>query len=161
MIDSFNFSCQGESHKSTEKPCQDYSRSHVTDNETGIAIVCDGHGGERYFRSQTGAELAAEVTDNAIWSFVQNVEPSLFAGKPYTAMGPNIPEKGDVKKPTNTEFIAFRQLFSNIIYRWNEKINEHAEKNPINEWEKSHVKETYIREFETQMSLSREDRTIL
>lgn len=161
MIEGINFSCQGESHKSTDKPCQDYSKCYVTSNGTGIAIVCDGHGGERYFRSQAGAKLAAEVTDNAIWTFVQNVDPSLFVGKPYTAMGPILPEKGDVKKPTNKEFIAFRQLFSNILYRWNEKINEHAEKNPINEWEKAHVKDKYIKEFETQMSLSREDRTIL
>lgn len=106
-----------------------------------MAIVCDGHGGERYFRSQYGAELAAQVTDEAVWSFVQNIDGDLFKGKQYTAVGPILPNNGNTEKPINKEFIAFRQLFSNILYRWNEKINDHAEANPLNDWEKNHVKE--------------------
>ena len=41
----FNYSCQGESHKATNKECQDYSLS-VKDDDNGIyiAVVCDGHG---------------------------------------------------------------------------------------------------------------------
>lgn len=161
MVNGINFSCQGESHKATDKPCQDYSHCYATSNGIAVAIVCDGHGGERYFRSQYGAKFAAEVTDNAVWSFVQNIDAGLFEGKQYTAVGPTLPDKGDTEKPTNKEFIAFRQLFSNILYRWNEKINEHAEANPLNDWEKTHVKEKYLNEFESQMTLDREQRTIL
>lgn len=161
MVDGINYSCQGESHKSTDKPCQDYSLCYATSNGIAVAIVCDGHGGERYFRSQYGAEFAAKVTENAVWSFVQNVDASLFKGKKYTAEGPILPDKGDTEKPTNKEFIAFRQLFSNILYKWNEKINEHAEAHPINDWEKKYVKEKYLNEFKSQMAMDREQRTIL
>lgn len=161
MVDGINYSCLGESHKSTDKPCQDYSLCYATSNGIAVAIVCDGHGGERYFRSQYGAEFAAKVTENAVWSFVQNVDASLFKGKKYTVEGPILPDKGDTEKPTNKEFIVFRQLFSNILYEWNEKINEHAESNPINEWEEKHVKEKYLNEFKSQMAMDREQRTIL
>lgn len=161
MVDGIYYSCQGESHKATDKPCQDYSHCYATSNGIAVAIVCDGHGGERYFRSQYGAQFAAELTENAVWSFVQNVDASLFKGKKYTAEGPILPDKGDTEKPTNKEFIVFRQLFSNILYKWNEKINEHAEAHPINEWERKHVKEKYLNEFKSQMAMDREQRTIL
>lgn len=133
MVSGIYFSCQGESHKATCKPCQDFSHSYATSSGIAVAIVCDGHGGERYFRSQYGAKLAAKVTDEAVWSFVQNIDVNLFKGKPYTALGPILPDKGNTEKPTNKEFIAFRQLFSNILYRWDEKINAHAEANPLND----------------------------
>ena len=47
-------SCQGESHIATNKVCQDASYS-ATDTTMSIAIVCDGHGGARYFISDVGA----------------------------------------------------------------------------------------------------------
>ena len=50
-----------------------------------IAIVCDGHGGDRYFRSDIGAKYAAEVTLEALRQFVASIDQSLFEEKPYTA----------------------------------------------------------------------------
>ena len=161
MVSGIYFSCQGESHKATDKPCQDFSLSYATSSGIAVAIVCDGHGGERYFRSQYGAKFAAKVTDEAVWRFVQVIDGDLFKGKQYTAVGPILPDKGNTEKPTNKEFIVFRQLFSNILYKWNEKINEHAEAHPINEWERKHVKEKYLNEFKSQMAMDREQRTIL
>lgn len=161
MVNSLSSSCQGESHKATEKPCQDYSHSYAESNGTAWAIVCDGHGGERYFRSQDGARLAVEVTENAVRSFVQNVDVSLFKDQPYTPVGPIRPGKDDEEEPVNKELDTFRQLFSNILYTWKEKINEHAEANPINEWEQNHVKEEYLKEFEEQMAKDKDQRTTL
>ena len=86
MIQCYNFSCQGESHKADEKPCQDASFSAVYDDGLAIAIVCDGHGGERYFRSDVGARMATEVIRDSIKNFIQNVDKSLFVDKPYTAV---------------------------------------------------------------------------
>ena len=85
MIECYNFSCQGESHKASNKPCQDFSYSAVTDSGMSIAIVCDGHGGNRYFRSDIGAKYAAEVTLEAVRQFVASIDQSLFEGNPYTA----------------------------------------------------------------------------
>ena len=85
--------CQGESHKSSNKPCQDCAYAEST-STWSLAIVCDGHGGERYFRSQYGAQIATEITRKAISEFVQNMADStwsrsegkaVFDGAPFTA----------------------------------------------------------------------------
>lgn len=59
-IYSFNI---GESHKLTEKPCQDYAYADSSVN-LSMAIVSDGHGGERYFRSNIGSKFIVEITKN-------------------------------------------------------------------------------------------------
>ena len=115
MIESYSFSCQGESHKADDKPCQDASFSAVYDDRLAIAIVCDGHGGERYFRSDVGSRMATEVIHDAVKIFVENVDSSMFVGQPYTAVEA-ITSDEIVKKQTPVDK-AFRQLFSSIIYK--------------------------------------------
>lgn len=147
MIQSYHFSCQGESHKVDDKPCQDASFSAVYDDGLAIAIVCDGHGGERYFRSDVGARKATEVITESVKTFVANIDKSLFVGKSYTAQEA-ITSEEVVKKQTPVD-IAFRQLFSSIIYQWNEKIKNHAANTPISDWEQEHVQQKYLNELHT------------
>lgn len=144
MIRTFNCSCQGESHKATDKVCQDYSLSY-SENGLAVAIVCDGHGGERYFRSDIGAQYAAEITLDAIRLFAQQMGSTLFAGKQFTAIGAtNTLTDAEVLSAVDS---AFRHLFSSIIYQWNEKINQHAKTAELSEWEKEHVPPKYLEEF--------------
>ena len=145
MIKTLNYTCQGESHKATDKVCQDYSLTQTTKEGISIAIVCDGHGGERYFRSNFGAKFAADVTLEKVLSLVYNTGDSLFEGKPFTAVGPTRTLK-DAENINNVDK-SLRRLFSSIIYSWNEKIKEHASANKLTEWEKKHVPEEYLREF--------------
>lgn len=147
MIQDYHFSCQGESHKVDDKPCQDASFSAVYDDGLAIAIVCDGHGGERYFRSDVGARIATEVITESIRTFVANIDKSLFVGKSYTAQEA-ITSEEVVKKQTPVD-IAFRQLFSSIIYQWNEKIADHAANTPISDWEQQQVPQKYLDELHT------------
>ena len=107
MVEYYNFSCQGESHKADDKPCQDASFSAVYDDGLAMAIVCDGHGGERYFRSDVGSRLAIEVIRDSVRTFVENVAPSFFAGKLYTAVEAVTSEEV-VRKQTPID-VAFRQ----------------------------------------------------
>lgn len=146
MVEYYNFSCQGESHKADDKPCQDASFSAVYDDGLAMAIVCDGHGGERYFRSDVGSRLAIEVIRDSVRTFVENVAPSFFAGKLYTAVEAVTSEEV-VRKQTPID-VAFRQLFSSIIYQWNQKIAEHAANTPVSEWEHQHVAPKYINELQ-------------
>lgn len=141
MIKTLNVSCQGDSHKSTDKPCQDYSYSYTSDDLT-IAIVCDGHGGERYFRSDVGARLCAEVICQCVETFVKDIDASLFVGKTFTQRGVDF----HVEEMTATDN-AFRQLFSSIIYNWVKQINEHASTIELTEWERTHVAEKYLEGF--------------
>ena len=147
MIESYNFSCQGESHKADDKPCQDASFSAVYDNGLAIAIVCDGHGGERYFRSDVGSRMATEVICDSVKTFVENVDKSMFIGQPFTAEEAITSEEVIKKqKPVDK---AFRQLFSSIIYQWNQKIAEHAANTAVSEWEQEHVPQKYLEELHT------------
>ena len=147
MIDSYSFSCQGESHKADNKPCQDASFSAVYDDGLAIAIVCDGHGGERYFRSDVGSRMATEVISESVKTFVENVDKTMFIGNPFIAEEA-ITSEEVVKKQTPVD-IAFRQLFSSIIYQWNQKIAEHAANTAVSEWEQEHVPQKYLDELKT------------
>lgn len=147
MIQSYYFSCQGESHKADNKPCQDSSFSTVYDDGLAIAIVCDGHGGERYFRSDVGSKMATEVITESVRTFVHNIDKNLFIGKEYTAQEA-ITSEDVIKKQTPID-TALRQLFSSIIYQWNVKIADHAAKTEVSEWEQNHVDPKYIEELHT------------
>lgn len=147
MTECYSFSCQGESHKTDNKPCQDASFSAVYDDGLAIAIVCDGHGGERYFRSDVGARMATEVIHDSVKTFVENVDRGMFIGHPFTAEEA-ITSEGVIKKQTPIDK-AFRQLFSSIIYQWNQRIADHAANTAISEWEQEHVPKKYLDELNT------------
>lgn len=160
MNECYNFSCQGESHKASSKPCQDFSCSAVSNDGMSFAVVCDGHGGDRYFRSDIGAKFAAEVTKESIRKFVASIDQSLFIGKPYTAEEAIATVENEdssltpIKKQTPID-IAFRQLFSSIIFQWNNKIVEHAANTPISSWEAEHVDSKYLEDLKQGIKLEK------
>lgn len=144
MLSAYSYSCQGESHKATNKVCQDYSMA-VVDDLLSMVIVCDGHGGERYFRSNIGAEYAAEVALKSVSFFVENGGGNLFIGKSFTEVG-TTDTNNIIEKQSEIDSVM-RQLFSSIIYRWNEDIKKHALENELTEWEKENVPQKYLEEF--------------
>lgn len=151
--------CQGESHKLTDKPCQDCA--YAESNESlSMAIVCDGHGGECYFRSQYGSEFAVEITKEAIHQFVEGMpesswtnkgQNSVFSNKGFTSY--SIASTDKEKQQDTNAHKALTWLFSSIISRWNIKIAEHAFANPLNEWELQHVEQKYQDEFVAKLSV--------
>lgn len=155
-MDALNFSCQGESHIATGKVCQDYSYSKVYENGNAMAIVCDGHGGKRYFRSDIGAKIAAEVTERNVQMFLKEVGPALLKGKSFsqeeTISGQIYKQDFDKQSPVES---AFRQLFASIISGWNVKVLEHASQNPIREEEKSDLELKWIDDFNNGLSLEK------
>ena len=81
-IITFHVTCLGASHVKKGKPCQDYSLSWQSeDKTTHVAIVCDGHGGDTYVRSDRGARLAAEIALRCIRNMVDCVSPDSFLDK--------------------------------------------------------------------------------
>lgn len=135
----FNKTCQGASHIKSNKVCQDYSFSESTP-ELSIALVSDGHGGERYFRSHIGSELACEVSYDLIRIFVKQMPSDFFVGAPLTQYGVNGECCG---QPSKKHIDALRQLGNSIIAKWREKIETHAKGNPISAEEMSMVPEEY------------------
>ena len=57
---AYNFTVMGARHKKARKPCQDASVS-VNKSDYILTAVCDGHGGEDYFRSDRGSEFAVKA----------------------------------------------------------------------------------------------------
>jgi hypothetical protein len=155
-MEDIHFSCQGESHKAINKVCQDYSYSNVYENGVAIAVVCDGHGGQRYFRSDVGAKFACETTVKNVGIFIENIDSSLFIGRPYTtaaAIATQV-DNSEFNKESK-EDKAFRQLFSSIIYDWTVQVREHAENNPITDAEKEGLQEKWVSEFNEGQSLEK------
>lgn len=153
---NINFSCQGESHIASGKVCQDYSYSHVYENGNAIAIVCDGHGGKRYFRSDVGAKIAAKVAEIKVNGFINQIGDSLLKGIPFTQRG-TISEqiaKGDFAKSNKIDS-AFRWLFGSIISEWNAIVEAHVDSNPLTEPEKSSLEERWIMDFEGKVNLEK------
>ena len=145
MKDLYRF-CAGDSHIKAGKPCQDYARS-MTNELCSMAIVSDGHGGERYFRSNIGSEYAVKITRKAIDEFVKemnNQEACLFENKAFTT------SESDTEKTNEKINQALRWLFSSIICQWNIAITEHALNNGLSKWELEHVDEKYLTEFENK-----------
>ena len=155
MINSIDVHCLGESHKDSGKPCQDYSFSSVEEG-MAIAVVCDGHGGERYFRSDQGARCATEVIVEVVRDFVAHTDSALFKGSAYTAEGV---VTGNDKKLTPLD-IKFRQMFSSIITQWNERIDKHAHECPLSEWEFDHVPQKYLIEFQKNLDVPPAESTL-
>ena len=144
--------CQGESHKSTNKPCQDCAYAESSEM-LSMAIVSDGHGGEPYFRSQYGSAFAVEIAQKAIRSFVESMEDSsftakgnksVFDGKAFTDYGANDGNEHNVDKHAHK---ALMWLFSSIISQWNSKIAEDACERDLDEWEQEHVDQKYKDDF--------------
>ncbi|MBD5132446.1 MAG: hypothetical protein HDT28_07675 [Clostridiales bacterium] len=136
-----NHTCQGESHKVLDKPCQDYSLSE-SKGAFAMAIVSDGHGGARYFRSDKGSEIAVNVAKKAIDGFVKDPSTSnIFQSE-------GVVQYGVAPNACNDDvYRSLSWLVSYIIRQWNCNIRKHAESNDITEWEKSHVDEKYLSDF--------------
>ncbi len=107
-------SVRGVSHITSGKPVQDYSLA-VKGDGFSIAVVCDGHGADKHFRSEIGSRIAAEVTKEA---FVQ-----FFAlNKNWNALSQDTERKLD-------------RLKLAVIANWQEQIEKYTVENPFTEEE--------------------------
>ncbi len=170
----FNVTQMGASHVKSGKPCQDHSLSWESDDKTvQVAIVCDGHGGDTYVRSDVGSKLAAEIALSNIRNFIDTVSPAIFLEKSAAVTARPNEEEDDLfpagKKSvpadlTESEikqleqdkaFYAavenireqdrlFCQLFACIYMQWCDAIQKDADDNPFTEFEKGCFKNAKI-----------------
>ena len=109
----FNFSVAGASHIKNNIVCQDSSLSDSNERYS-MAVVCDGHGGKDYIRSDIGSKLACEVVRRNIEAFSNDFDENFFW-----------------EDPENRVIM----LEKSIIMNWNEAIREHYTTNPLNPFE--------------------------
>jgi serine/threonine protein phosphatase PrpC len=112
MFKGFNSSITGASHIEKDTECQDASLYHCAEG-FAAAVVSDGHGSAKHFRSADGSRIAVKITKEAIIELIENNEYTerLLAEHDKTLM----------------------QLERNIIYRWNEAVRQHFVENPPEE----------------------------
>lgn len=113
----WQFSQIGASHVRTNKPNQDsVGTLSLINGLVHILAVSDGHGSERYFRSDTGSKLAIKVARQVCEQFF---DP--------------IPISSDIKTRLDN-------LVRKIVYTWREEVRAHWEKFPFDESEESLLK---------------------
>lgn len=161
---TFNKTVKGSSHDVSGKPCQDFSISETLDGGC-ILIVCDGHGGDTYVRSDVGSRLAASITQSKIKEFLDNLPRNLFFDKAgsLTALPSKNPLLGhngqrvdfsaltesqqeivlqaksylDSVKNIPEQKAAFTKLFEAIYSTWLEEIEQDSIQNPFSDVEKN------------------------
>ena len=140
--------CIGESHKDAGKPRQDCSLAESAGLFT-IGVICDGHGGERYFRSDVGARAASAAARKCAEEFVRNADESLFRDAPFTQFG-TAGAEAEKKKSGRSDVrdAMFRQLFASIIFDWRKNVESHARANPVSDNERKKVPQEHIEAFE-------------
>lgn len=140
MLKNIHHFCQGYSHLESDKPCQDYAYSESW-NDCAMAIVSDGHGGDRYFRSDRGSKFLVEVTANALKEFASVMlegDDLLKTLRPAFYVFPKNPTREDKNLHQKMQW-----LFSSIITNWNKPIEEDAKNRELTDWELKHVEEQY------------------
>lgn len=122
LFRAFNLSVLGESHLKMGKPCQDYSLSSYG-GEYAVAIVCDGHGGNKHFRSEIGSRIAAQETLNSIHDLMKERFRKNWIGIKINDIFTKDPDS------------FLKQLAGNIIFRWREKVQEDFLNHPFSQEE--------------------------
>lgn len=106
----------GASHLAKGTVCQDWSDFRANENYA-IAVVADGHGSKRHFRSDVGSKLAVQACLEAVADYY--ADPEAFT----EALGT------DPKR-------LIRRIEKNIILRWNLAVRAHSEENPFTDEER-------------------------
>lgn len=118
MLIALDARCQGSEHIKTGRPCQDFTKAAANYWKTNAyAIVADGHGGEKYFRSAEGSRLAVSSAAEAMNKVLKEL---LFYIK---------------KKEANVIDKSLKNLCSRILLLWREKVKAHFTENPLSEKE--------------------------
>lgn len=117
MFKGMNVTVMGRSHEENGTVCQDSSDFAVYENYS-VAVVADGHGSKKHFRSDVGSKLAVQASLETIAEYMKDY-------KTFYKVFRNSPNK------------IIARLQKGIISKWNDKIQEYHESNPITAKEKS------------------------
>ena len=121
MLVTLNACCRGSSHIKDGKPCQDSCESFKdSDNYLGLAIVADGHGGEKYIRSDIGSREAVFRAKIFVHKLLRNHIDVYIKRK----------DKESLKK-------NFDLLKSQIVSEWRDAVTRHQADNCLTEDEKN------------------------
>ncbi len=111
MFGGFSNSVRGASHEASGLVCQDHSAYEVHEHYA-IAVIADGHGSKKYFRSHLGSEFAVKAALETVQRF-------------YTDH-----EKFESSFPEHHKLIL-KNIEKQMIVNWNARVRQHLESNPV------------------------------
>ncbi len=117
MFECVKAVAQGFSHKAQGKPCHDFA-GIVRKKGFAILSVADGHGGERYFRSEVGSRIAVEVAEGEFEKLLNDISKRQWL---------------DEKINWEQTIKAFE---SNIVKEWQNKVEADFAYRPLSEEER-------------------------
>lgn len=117
MIECIKAVAQGFSHKAQGRSCQDFA-GIVRKKGFAIISVADGHGGERYFRSEVGSRLAVEVAESEFQKLLIDISKRQW-----------LDGKIDWER-------TIKSLESNIVKEWQNKVEADFANRPLSEAER-------------------------
>jgi hypothetical protein len=123
----FSKSVMGASHEKSGKVCQDSSDCKVAESYA-IAVVADGHGSKKHFRSNMGSRFAVEATIETVDKFYEDTE------------------EFEKNFPVNHKMII-KNIEKQIISVWDNKVTEHLKNNPVTDEEKKDFTEEEFSEI--------------
>lgn len=124
-IKFFHSTVQGASHKKNNKICQDASgcgEVEIEGKKAYFSVVCDGHGGSDYMRSNIGSELGVKVAGEYIVKFLQKATKNMLNNDQHYGR-------------------QLRYLSEMILKNWREAVKNHLDENPFTEDELAGVSE--------------------
>jgi hypothetical protein len=131
-------SVRGAGHIKIGKVCQDFG-GHIRCDRYAVAVVCDGHGGDAYIRSDRGSKFCVEETLEAIRELM--MKKGIFLKQIYSEAKRRFnTDKAnilslDYEKLQICASSVMKQLTGSIISRWNIRVAEDMEKDPFTEAE--------------------------
>ena len=133
----FNVTTTGAGHLKKNKPCQDYSLSWLSKKtDAVILVVCDGHGGNTYLRSDVGAKLAGEIAMKCVRMFFQSGDSDWICGYKGAVASCDAEEYRGQRIGIHEQNAVFEALFKDIYNKWKHAVEEEAWANPFSEQEK-------------------------
>ena len=130
---AFSMTVIGASHIKSGMVCQDFSLTCELPDRR-ISVVCDGHGGVDYFRSDRGSRFAAEAFTKCM------KDPDVI----------NVLSAAVTQKQQS---IRIEQLIKSIIARWNELVEQDIKEHSFSKDELSGVSEKARKKYEAGQRL--------
>lgn len=124
--EGFGIKCIGQSHLEKNTVCQD-SVQYIQSLKYTVVSVSDGHGGQKYFRSDIGSEHASLIGCEKISEFLMKSNYSFLNEKEKIA--------------------AIDQLIDSIVTEWNIAIRDHIAHFPFKESELVFVDDKDLDEY--------------
>ncbi len=126
---SCNFTCVGAGHIKNGTLCQDASYS-VNTKQYSLAVVCDGHGGEDYFRSDRGSKMAVDAFCSCV------------ADKAFVKRFDKLESESELPD-------LISQLIKSVILRWNTAVEKDLKEFPITQEELKSVSDKARRRYDS------------